>query len=61
MKQSTQPTAEKRILQAYKTDKPEFFIITKSFCDSYGKVVCNEIKKSYLIKRSDSVLIFEKI
>ena len=52
---------ENRILQAYKTDKPEFFIITKSFCDSYGKVVCDEIKKSYLIKRSDSVLIFEKI
>ena len=52
---------ENRISQAYKTDKPEFFIITESFCGGYGKFVCDEIKKSYRIKRSDSVLIFEKI
>lgn len=61
MKPSTLHTAKTEYHRHTKSDKPEFFIITESFCGGYGKFVCDEIKKAYRIKRSDSVLIFEKI
>lgn len=42
---------EERIINTYKKAKPDYFVVTKTFCDNYGKDVCSWLNKDYkLIK-----------
>lgn len=54
---------EERIIKAYKKAKPGYFIVTKTFCGSYGKRVCTWLNNDYkLIKTTagDKYGIYKK-